>query len=80
MKLLLAPYGPLIPVLGTAPVCVDTPARNATELLDWLHAQYPGLAPWRQRIACAVGDTLLSADATLAEGAEVALIPPVSGG
>ena len=80
MTLTLLPYGPLTTVIGQPPVSIQAPVATARDLLDWLHEQYPGLDSWRQRIACAVGDTLLSADSPLSEGAEVALIPPVSGG
>ncbi len=80
MKLQLRPYGPLIPVLGEGPLAVEAPVHTAGELLDWLHGQYPDLAPWRRRIACGMGASLLGADAALTDQAEIALIPPVSGG
>jgi molybdopterin converting factor small subunit len=80
MKLQLHPYGPLIHVLGPAPVAVETPAQNAAELLEWLHAHYPGLQAWEKRIACAQGESLLNAASPLNADLEVALIPPVSGG
>lgn len=53
-----------------------TPAR----LIVQAQQEHPGAADLLSRTACARGDALLGADATLAEGDTVALIPPVSGG
>ncbi len=80
MKLQLRPYGPLIPVLGDGLLEIEAPVDTAGQLLDWLHARNPELAPWHRRIACGMGASLLSADARLTEDSEIALIPPVSGG
>lgn len=80
MNFELIPYGPLLEVLGSPPLMLTTDARTARELLDALHQQYAGLAPWRGRIACACGDQLLNADGPLQAGMQIALIPPVSGG
>jgi len=40
----------------------------------------PGWGEWRERLAVAVDGELTTADAVLADGCEVALLPPVSGG
>lgn len=45
-----------------------------------LAARHPGLEALWQRLAIAVDGELASADTALGDGAEVALLPPVSGG
>jgi len=55
------------------------PARVA-DLRAWLDARYPALAPLWPRLAVAVDGSIAGADDPLADGAEVALLPPVSGG
>jgi|SRR5579864_6364253 len=55
------------------------PARVA-DLRTWLDARYPALTPLWPRLAVAVNGSIARADDALSEGAEVALLPPVSGG
>lgn len=43
-------------------------------------AAYPAAEAYRGRVAFAVGDRLVSSSESLDDGAEVALLPPVSGG
>jgi molybdopterin synthase catalytic subunit len=45
-----------------------------------LAAQFPRTEPMMSRVVCAIDDEYVSANESLREGAEVALIPPVSGG
>ena len=80
MNISLQPYGPLIEVLGPTPITLETSATTASELLAELQQRYPDLQPWKNRIACAIGDSLLAPNSPLHDQAEVALIPPVSGG
>ena len=55
---------------------------HATVAVLWqtLRAQYPALAPYDGAIAIAVNQSFASPSTPLAEGDEVALLPPVSGG
>ena len=76
----LTAYGPLREVLGDAPVTLESSATTMGEFLDWLHVQYPALAAWRSRIACALDDALVGAGEALPAKARIDLIPPVSGG
>ena len=48
--------------------------------LDALERTHPGLAPLRAHLAIAVDGTLVRGEASLRDGAEMALLPPVSGG
>lgn len=53
---------------------------TVSELLATLEERYPDLAPLLPYLRVAVNGTYASTDQVLTEGAEVALIPPVSGG
>lgn len=50
------------------------------DALDLLVRRHPGLRDLRGHLAVAVDRRLAPDDAVLADGAEVALLPPVSGG
>jgi len=45
-----------------------------------IRARHPGLDPLWDHLAVAVDGVLAPADAPLRDGAEIALLPPVSGG
>ncbi len=53
---------------------------TVSELLDGLVADLPALASLRPHLAVAIDGELVRGDAPLRAGAEVALLPPVSGG
>lgn len=50
------------------------------ELMKQLAVQYPALAPLAQRSRLAIDQRYVSPDHAIPSSAEVALIPPVSGG
>lgn len=50
------------------------------QLLDRLEGDFPALAPIRSRLAVALDGRIAGADDVIPAGAEVALLPPVSGG
>lgn len=56
------------------------PAIRVAEVLDELAAQYPDFAAQRAVTAAASGDRLLTGNEAAETLAELALIPPVSGG
>jgi molybdopterin synthase catalytic subunit len=60
-------------------VQLDAPAAVA-DLWQHLLQHYPALAPYDGALAIAVNQSFASAATPLAEGDEVALLPPVSGG
>lgn len=64
---------------GCARESVDTDAASARALLRELHARH-GFALGPERMRVALDGEFADWDAALAEGMEVALIPPVSGG
>lgn len=57
-----------------------TPGATAFDLKAAVAESYPELAPLLAGTRVAVNQTFVASDARLAPGAEVALIPPVSGG
>jgi molybdopterin synthase catalytic subunit len=67
--------------LGAGEVAVELPAGSrVADLRRRLDADHPGLGPLWTRLAVAVDGELAGAEAPLADGCEVALLPPVSGG
>lgn len=53
---------------------------RVSDLLDSLVADIPGLGALRPHLAVAIDGELVRGDAPLVADAEVALLPPVSGG
>lgn len=53
---------------------------SVRELRQQLASEFPALTPLLGRLAIAVDGTLASPETRVTEGAEVALLPPVSGG
>ncbi|WP_158583372.1 molybdenum cofactor biosynthesis protein MoaE [Salinisphaera sp. Q1T1-3] len=74
-------HGALVDQLGGEQVGFDlSPPQTPAGLLAAAASHWPAAAGLLARTACARGDTLLAADTELADGDEIALIPPVSGG
>ncbi|HTR97133.1 MAG TPA: molybdopterin converting factor subunit 1 [Candidatus Acidoferrales bacterium] len=66
---------------GTAGEPLELPAGSRVrDALRALAAKHPALAPLEGTLAVAVDGTLARADDALQDGAELALLPPVSGG
>ncbi len=81
MRIRLLAFASASDALGTGELDVDLPeAARVGDLRAWLDARYPALAPLWPRLAVAVDGAIARADQVLVEGAEVALLPPVSGG
>lgn len=67
--------------LGAGEIAVELPAGSRiADLRRRLDADYPRLVPLWPRLAVAVDGELAAGEAPLADGCEVALLPPVSGG
>lgn len=81
MRVRLLAFASASDALGTGELELELsdPARVA-DLRAWLDARYPALAPLWPRLAVAVNGSIARSDDPLSEGAEVALLPPVSGG
>jgi molybdopterin converting factor small subunit len=66
---------------GRGSLSVELPEGSCiADLLGAVTRDHPGLAPLWPHLAVALDGELTSSEATLREGAEVALLPPVSGG
>lgn len=83
MRIHLLYFARLRECFGSAGEAVDLPAGNVAGLLDWLRARG---APWAGELAAgrafrvAVNQDMAGPDTVLAEGDEVAIFPPVTGG
>jgi molybdopterin synthase catalytic subunit/molybdopterin converting factor small subunit len=84
MKIRLLAFASASDALGAGELDLDLPGlpepAKVADLRAWLDARYPALAPLWPRLAVAVNGAIARPDDPLAEGAEVALLPPVSGG
>ena len=66
---------------GEPAIVLRTPAGSrVAELRSALAARFPRAAPYLSHCRVAVEQEFVRDDAVLPDGAEVALIPPVSGG
>ncbi len=55
-------------------------SATVADAIQALGREYPHIAERLPATACAIGDALVARDELLFEGAELVLIPPVSGG
>jgi len=68
-------------VAGASTVTMDLPpGARVGDVRRLLAERYPALASLLERSALAVNDEFAEETLTLRQGAEVALLPPVSGG
>ena len=81
MKLKIRMFGPAAEAAGTErldlPILEPVSVRRALELLQELR---PELKPLLGSVAVAVNESYVPRDATVGDGDELVLIPPVSGG
>lgn len=81
MKIRLLAFASASDALGTDELELELPAGSDLDSLKrLLETRAPGLVPLWPRLAIAVDGHVVSPDHPLAEGVEVALLPPVSGG
>jgi molybdopterin synthase sulfur carrier subunit len=76
MKVRVVPFGQLTDIMGKAHLEFD--AADTQALQQVLENKYPGLRD--RKYAIAVNREIVSANTILPEDAEVALLPPSSGG
>lgn len=66
---------------GLASSALELPTGSRVrDALEALERTYPALAPLRAHLAVAVDGALARPDDVVPDGAELALLPPVSGG
>ena len=81
MKVRVIAFATASDIVGRTPLEVDLPdGSRLSDLADHLRSRFPNLTALWDRLAVAVDGELRSDDPALHEGAEVALLPPVSGG
>jgi molybdopterin synthase catalytic subunit len=81
MRIRLLAFASASDALGAGELDVELPeAARVADLRAWLDERYPALSPLWPRLAVAVNGAIAKSDDPLGEGAEVALLPPVSGG
>jgi molybdopterin synthase catalytic subunit len=81
MRVRLLAFASAGDALGATELDVELGAgARVADLRTWLDGRYPRLMPLWPRLAVAVNGVVSGPEEPLAEGAEVALLPPVSGG
>ncbi len=81
MQVRIRLFASMAEAAGIREIAVELPAPAvATDAFDAVAARHPKLAPFRERALYAVNAAYAGPLTPLAEGDEVALIPPVSGG
>ncbi|HJX28626.1 MAG TPA: molybdenum cofactor biosynthesis protein MoaE [Thermoanaerobaculia bacterium] len=81
MKIRLLAFASAGDALGASEMDLEMPdGSRVADLRQRLDRDHPRLAPLWPRLAVAIDGRVVSPDAPLTEGAEVALLPPVSGG
>jgi len=81
MRVRLLAFASASDALGSGELELELPGpARVADLRAWLDARYPALAPLWPRLAVAINGSIARSDDPLADGAEVALLPPVSGG
>lgn len=81
MRVRVVAFATAAEALGAGERQVELPeGASLATLREALATDHPALVPLWPRLALAVDGRLAAADAALADGAEVALLPPVSGG
>ena len=81
MKIRVLAFASAASAVGGSQIEIDLPdGADLEKLREILTGDYPGLAPIWDRLAVAIDGDLVGCAALLHDGAEVALLPPVSGG
>ena len=81
MQVKIRLFARLRDIAGTADLAREVPAGATVETV-WLAlaAEFPGMAPYRRSLSAAVNADFARFTSAVADGDEVALLPPVSGG
>lgn len=81
MKVTIEAFGPAKGWFGSEHIPMDVmTGATVSDLAIALSKQYPGFWPHRDRCAFALQDRLVAPSEVLHDGAQLSLIPPVSGG
>ena len=81
MQVRLLFFASLKDIVGSRELSLDVPGNSTVgDILSTLESRYPRLAAYRQIVLTAVNEEYVAKDAPVADGDEVAIFPPVSGG
>ena len=81
MQVTIKLFARLRDIVGTPTVvCTVAPGATVKTVWDNLVTSHPALADYESSISCAQNAVFARMTATVAEGDEVAFLPPVSGG
>jgi len=81
VKVRLLAFASAADALGEAELDLEVaPGSRVRDLQALLDNRFPALAPLWSRLAIALDGEVVDAEAALRDGAEIALLPPVSGG
>lgn len=81
VKIRVLAFASVSDALGAGELAVElADGAGLVDLRRWLDVRYPGLVPLWPRLAVALDGAIAQGDPPLYDGAEVALLPPVSGG
>ena len=81
MRITVRLFARLRDIAGTAEIVQELPAgATAARLWDTLAAEHTDLKEYRDAVSAAVNEEYAKMDTVLADGDEVAFLPPVSGG
>ncbi len=81
MKVSLLLFAGLRDAIGERSLCMELDeGSTVADLKRRLGVDYPRIEPMLETVVCAIDDDYVSFEAPLHDGAEVAMIPPVSGG
>jgi molybdopterin synthase catalytic subunit len=81
MKVSLLLFAALREAIGERTLCLEfEDGATVSDLKRQLAVEYPRVEPMLKTVVCAIDDEYVQPEQRLREGAEVALIPPVSGG
>ncbi len=81
MRVTVRLFARLRDLAGTADLDWELPdGSTAHALWDGLATEFPELKPYRTTISIAINEEYARMDAALADGDDIAFLPPVSGG
>ncbi|WP_395717673.1 MoaD/ThiS family protein [Prosthecobacter sp.] len=81
MKLRVLFFSVLRDITGADEITIELPVGSSmADLLAEMETRWPKLRDWAPSMLLALDQTYVKRDATLHDGAEIALMPPVQGG
>ncbi len=81
MQIAVQCFGVTARLAGRSRLAIEVaPPATVADALAVLADQHEALAPTLPRCACARGDQIILRETPLADGDEIALLPPVAGG